>query len=147
MTESQPKDRIAIGRGLFVHPDMLEWRFVKASGPGGQHVNKVATAVQLRFNLADAPELPGPIKARAARLAGRRMTQHGEIVIMADRFRTQEANRRDALARLVALLADAAVPPKARRATRPTAGSRERRLESKARRSGIKQGRGRPAPD
>lgn len=141
------EELLSIGRGLAIDARELEWRFVRASGPGGQNVNKVSTAAQLRFDLAGSLSLPPDVKARAARLAGQRLTQGGEILIMAERFRTQEANRRDALDRLVALLAKAAVPPKPRRPTRPTLGAKERRLAGKARRSGVKAGRGRPEPD
>ena len=116
--------------------------YVRASGPGGQNVNKVSSAAQLRFDLEGSPSLPPAVKTRAARLAGTRLTQGGEIVITADRFRTQALNREDAVARLVALLAEAAVPPKPRHKTRPTLGSKVRRLESKVRRGGIKKLRG-----
>jgi ribosome-associated protein len=99
----------------------------------------VATAAQLRFNLRGSPSLPDPVKARAARIAGTRLTQSGEIVITADRHRTQSLNRDDATARLVALLAEAAVPPKPRRKTEPTLGSKLRRLEGKVKRGGVKR--------
>lgn len=138
---------IAIGRGLRIDEDELSFAFIRASGPGGQNVNKVSTAVQLRFDLAGSPSLPPAVKARAARLAGQRLTQNGEILLLADRFRTQLANRRDAVDRLVALLAEAAVPPTPRRPTRPTRGSKLRRLDAKKQRGDVKAGRGKPGLD
>lgn len=131
--------RIAITPALSLDPAEVAISYIRASGPGGQNVNKVATAAQLRFDLRASPSLPDPVKARAVRLAGARLTQSGEIVITADRHRTQALNRDDAVARLVALLAEAAVPPKPRRKTRPTLGSKLRRLEGKSQRSGVKR--------
>lgn len=122
--------------------------FVRSSGPGGQNVNKLATAVQLRFDVRRSPSLAAEVKARLQRLAGRRLTHDGVLVITAQRHRTQERNREDALARLVDLIARAAVPPVKRKATRPTAASRRRRLDAKSRRSTIKSLRGKtPEPE
>jgi len=128
---------------LSLREDELAFEFVRASGPGGQNVNKVATAVQLRFDAAGSPSLPGEVKERLLRLAGRRATDEGVIIIDARRFRTQERNRQDAVDRLVKLVARAAERPKPRRRTRPTAASRRRRVDDKKRRGALKQQRGR----
>jgi ribosome-associated protein len=116
----------------------IDERFIRASGPGGQNVNKVATAVQLRFDVRHSPSLADAVRARLERLAGSRLTKEGVLVITAQRHRTQERNREDALERLIELVRRAAVAPTPRRKTRPTAAARARRLASKKRRSGIK---------
>ena len=139
--------RLAVTDQLSIGEDECEERFVRASGPGGQNVNKVSSAVMLRFDLARSPSLPDAVKHRLARLAGRRLTQDGVIVIMADEHRTQDMNRTAARARLLALIADAAVAPKPRRKTRPTLGSVERRHAAKRVRSSVKAARGRPEGD
>jgi ribosome-associated protein len=131
---------LRISRDLAIDEKDLEIAFVRASGPGGQNVNKVATSVQLRFDTRRLA-LPPDAAMRLERLAGQRMTKDGVIVIHAQRFRTQERNRADATERLVALLAEAMERPTPRRPTRPTAGSRQRRLEGKKRRSDLKAGR------
>ena len=120
--------------------------FIRASGPGGQNVNKVASAAQLRFDARHSPSLPEPVKARLLQLAGQRATQDGVIVITAQRFRSQERNRDDARERLAALIRRAAEPPKPRRKTRPSAAQREQRLTAKARRGALKARR-RPVAD
>jgi len=133
---------ISIENGIFLDEREIEESFIRASGPGGQNVNKVASAVQLRFDVRNSSSLPQPLRQRLERLGGSRVTQDGVLVITAQRFRSQERNRQDALDRLVALIRRAATPPKPRRATRPSAAARERRLADKARRSRVKRDRG-----
>jgi len=132
---------IRVTRSIQLDESEIEEQFVRASGPGGQNVNKVASAVQLRFDAARSPALPDDVRGRLMELAGRRLTRDGVIVISADRFRTQERNRADALERLLELIRAAAVRPTIRRATRPTLASKRRRLEGKQRRGQTKRER------
>jgi ribosome-associated protein len=129
---------IRITDDIAIEEREIEESFIRASGPGGQNVNKLSTAVQLRFDVRRSPSLPNDVSTRLQRLAGSRLTKDGVLVITAQRHRTQERNRDDALARLVDLIRLAAVPPKPRRPTRPTAASRARRLQGKKRRATIK---------
>ena len=130
---------IRINDTLSIPPDEIEEHFIRAGGPGGQNVNKVATAVQLRFDVRHTASLPERVRRRAESLAGSRLTKDGVIVITANRQRTQEANRRDALERLVALLAEADTRPKYRVATRPGRAARARRVDTKTKRGSVKK--------
>jgi ribosome-associated protein len=134
---------IEIAPGLALDERELEESFVRASGPGGQNVNKVSTAVELRFDVRRSRSLPNDVALRAMALAGSRLTQDGVLVITAQTHRTQARNREEALAKLVELLRAASVPPKKRRPTRPPRAVKEKRLESKAKRAAVKSRRGR----
>ena len=141
-------EALVLSPSIAVPLDEIEIAYIRSPGPGGQNVNKVSSAAQLRFDLMHSPSLPEPVRQRAAALAGSRLTNEGEIVITASRHRTQQLNRADALDRLAGLLRDALYPPKPRRATRPTLASKRRRLEGKSKRGQTKQLRsGRPALD
>jgi len=129
---------IPITRQIVLGDDEVTMNFVRASGPGGQNVNKVATAVELRFDAQNSPAIAPDVFERLEKLAGRRMTQDGVIVLFCDRFRTQERNRADAIERLSALIRQAAVRPVIRRATKPTLASKKRRLDAKKQRSTVK---------
>ena len=134
--------------GFDLPEDALSESFIASSGPGGQNVNKVSSAVELRFRVRGSPSLPEAVQTRLERLAGRRLTKDGVLVLSSQRFRDQPRNRQDALDRLLALIREAAAPPPPeRRPTRPTLGSKVRRLEGKTRRSGVKSLRGRPSSD
>lgn len=136
---------IPVSDAIALDEDELVERFVRASGPGGQHVNKTSTAVELRFDVRASPNLTDEVRARLEALAGARLTQDGVIILFSQGARSQEMNRQDARERLFALIRQAAIPPKRRRPTRPTAASRVRRREAKARRARVKAMRGKPA--
>jgi ribosome-associated protein len=139
---------IRITDTISIDESELEETFVRSSGPGGQNVNKLSTAVQLRFDVRHSPSLPNDVALRLMRLGGRRVTKDGVLVLIAQNHRTQERNRAEAQERLVALIREAAVKPIPRRATKPTKASKQRRIEGKKRRSGIKEmRRSKPALD
>jgi ribosome-associated protein len=133
---------------IVLQDDEVQARAIRASGPGGQHVNKVSTAIELRFDVRGSPSLPEGVRARLYRLAGSRLTQDGVLVLVAQGSRSQEMNRQEALDRLITLIRKAAEPPPPpRKKTRPTYASKLRRLEGKTKRSGVKAMRGRPKRD
>lgn len=132
---------IRVNAHISIDEREIEESFVRASGPGGQNVNKLATAVQLRFDVRGSPSLPAALRERLQRLAGSRLTRDGVLVIAAQRHRTQARNRQDALDRLLDLIRRAATPPRPRRPTKPPPAARERRIEGKKRRAGVKRWR------
>ncbi len=138
---------IVITQSLSIEESEIEEKFVRASGPGGQNVNKVATAIQLRFDVEHSPSLPEAVRARLRRLAGNRLSADGVLTIEASRFRTQEQNREDARQRLIALIQKATEAPKPRHKTRPTLASKTRRLEGKRQRGDIKRLRRSPSDE
>jgi ribosome-associated protein len=137
----------ANARSFKIRPEEIHYDFIQSSGPGGQNVNKVATAVQLRFDARNSKSLKPAVRERLYRLAGKRVNSAGEVIIEARRFRTQQRNREDAFQRLLKLIEKASVPPKIRRKSQPTAASKQRRLKSKKHRSEIKKLRSRSAMD
>ena len=145
MSQGYAIDMINITDTIAIHEKEIQVQFTRAAGPGGQNVNKVSTAVQLRFDVENSPSLPDDVRKRLARLAGKRLTEDGVLIIEAKRFRTQERNRQDAIDRLVQLIRRAAKKPVPRRKTSPGLASRRRRLEAKRRRSETK-GRRRSVP-
>ncbi|MFH0976460.1 MAG: alternative ribosome rescue aminoacyl-tRNA hydrolase ArfB [Spirochaetota bacterium] len=132
---------IQITKQISISEKEIHEEFIRSSGPGGQNVNKVATAVQLRFNAAGSPSLPVEVRERLVRLAGRRLTSDGELIITAKRFRTQEKNRQDALERLIAMIRKACEKPVSRKKTKPTEASHRKRLDIKRRKSNVKKQR------
>jgi ribosome-associated protein len=142
-----PAAPIAVTDSLSLDPREIEESFVRAAGPGGQHVNKTSTAVQLRFDVRRSPSLPDDVRARLERLAGRRLTNDGVLVIVAQGQRSQMRNRLEALDRLIELIRAAVPPPTLRRKTRPTKASKRRRLEGKKRRGTVKSLRNGPPRD
>jgi ribosome-associated protein len=139
--------KIHAAPSLAIDDSELQFRAARASGPGGQHVNKTSTAVELRFDVRASPSLPADVRERLERLAGARLTQDGVIVLFAQVFRSQELNRQDALERLLTLIRQAGLRPKTRKPTRPTYSSKLKRLERKAGRAGVKSLRSKPDLD
>lgn len=135
---------IQVTPSIAIDEDELQEKFVRASGPGGQHVNKTSSAVELRFDVRNCPALPEDVRLRLERLAGSRLTKDGVLVLFSDARRSQELNRQDVRARLFELIVQAAYRPKTRKVTRPTYSSKLKRLDTKSRRSGVKSMRGRP---
>jgi ribosome-associated protein len=138
---------IEITSWLRIDEDELVWKATRASGPGGQHINKTSTAIELRFDVRNSPALPEDVKARLEVLAGSRLTLDGVLILFSQGSRSQEMNRQDALERLVDLIRRATEKPKPRRPTKPTYSSKLKRLDSKTRRAGVKSGRAKPRGD